>query len=223
MRDGQSNYWNMLNAVLQHFDDNIPVWKGVEIVVKCIEDLKNNGTAIKVAATKQRDSNPIGHTIAKERSRNELENITFQVAIRARSYARLIEDDVLTEKLNFSRSNLDRMKHNDLLTCSRVVFDACRNYLPALAPYQVDEKIVDRLSQCIEQTTLLYAERDTVIDQRMEATADLAKQFITARKYLKTLDDLVEGYIEDDTFVATYFNTRRIHDLKGRRASKKEE
>jgi hypothetical protein len=51
----------------------------------------------------------------------------------------------------------------------------------------------------------------------MEATAHLQQLFAQARKQLKTLDDLVEAYVEDDTFVATYFNARRIHDLKGRR------
>jgi hypothetical protein len=30
----------------------------------------------------------------------------------------------------------------------------------------------------------------------------------------------VEGYIEDDVFVATYFNTRRIHDLTGKKTKK---
>jgi hypothetical protein len=56
----------------------------------------------------------------------------------------------------------------------------------------------------------------------MEATARLQQLFVQARKQLKTLDDLVEGYIEDDTFVATYFNARRIHDLKGRKVKTEE-
>jgi hypothetical protein len=51
----------------------------------------------------------------------------------------------------------------------------------------------------------------------MEATARLQELFTQVRKQLKTLDDLVEAYVEDDAFVATYFNARRIHDLKGRK------
>jgi hypothetical protein len=56
----------------------------------------------------------------------------------------------------------------------------------------------------------------------MEATTRLQNLFAQARKQLKTLDDLVEGYVEDDEFVATYFNARRIHDLKGRKTRTEE-
>jgi hypothetical protein len=90
--------------------------------------------------------------------------------------------------------------------------------LPELINYQIDNAAVDKLSQSIELTSSLYAIRDTVVDQRVEATADLEKLFNTARKQLKILDDLVEGYLDDETFIATYFNARKIHDLKGKRA-----
>jgi hypothetical protein len=79
------------------------------------------------------------------------------------------------------------------------------------------------LSQCIERTATLYAARDAVVDQRIEATADLDKLFNTARNQLKILDDLVEGYLEDETFITTYFNARRIHDLGGKKTKKQEE
>jgi lysyl-tRNA synthetase class I len=223
MKDGQSNYLNMTNAVLQHFDDNASAWNGIPVVVTGLERLKKTGAAIRDAATKQKNNNPTGHTAAKERSRDKLENLTYRVAVRVRSYSRATDNDVLTEKLIFSRSALDRMKHNDLLTCSRVVLNTCNEYLPSLSDYQVDQTVVDELAQSIEQTAQLFAERDIVVDQRMEATSDLTNLFTTARDQLKVLDDLVEGYVDDDAFVATYFNARRIHDLKGRGKRKEEE
>jgi uncharacterized coiled-coil protein SlyX len=123
---------------------------------------------------------------------------------------------VLLEKMRFSRSALDTLGINDLLTRSRLVLDACKANLPALTEYQVDQKTVDELQQRIDRTAQLYAQRDTVIDRRMEATARLQELFAQARKQLKTLDDLVEA------FVATYFNARRIHDLKGRKVKTEE-
>lgn len=223
MRDAQSNYFNMINAVIRHFDDNTNIWINNQLVVGGLNGLKETGEAIKTAATKQKDSNSTGHTAAKERARNNLENLIYRTAVRLRSYARLTDNDVLTAKLNFSQSELDRMRHNDLLTCGRVVIAACEDYLPELINYQIDQAKVNDLSQSIERTATLYAERDTVVDQRIEATADLDKLFSSARNKLKVLDDLVEGYIDDDTFVATYFNSRKIHDLKGRKAKSEEQ
>jgi hypothetical protein len=42
--------------------------------------------------------------------------------------------------------------------------------------------MVNELSQSIERTSSLYAERDTVVDKRAEDTADLDKLFTVARK-----------------------------------------
>jgi hypothetical protein len=135
----------------------------------------------------------------------------------------LTKNDVLTAKLKCSQSALDRMKHNDLLTFGRVVVVACEEHLPELANYQIDSNTVSKLSQSIEQTAALYTERDTVVDQRVEVTADLEKLFAVARNQLKVLDDLVDGYIEDEIFVATYLNARRIHDLGGRKTKTDEQ
>jgi FixJ family two-component response regulator len=208
----------MMNAVTQHFGNNSNVWNSNPLVINGVNNLIETGKAIEEAAKKQKANSPTGHTAAKERARNELESLTYRTAVRLRSYARSTDNDVLTAKLDFSQSTLDRMKHNDLLTCSRMVVAACKEYLPKLIIYQIDNAAVDKLSQSIEQTSLLYAARDAVVDQRVEATADLEKLFTTARNQLKILDDLVEGYLDDETFIATYFNARKIHDLKGKRA-----
>ncbi|MDR0572601.1 MAG: hypothetical protein LBG96_00975 [Tannerella sp.] len=222
MKISQSNYLNMSNAVLVHFDNNAQVWTGIRIVVECVGKLRTILIDITDTATIQSKNNPVGHTASKEQAREELEDLVYRTALRVRSYAGIVGDEVLLEKMRFSRSSLDRMGINDLLTHSRLILDACVPHLPALGEYQVDQITVDELQQRIEQTSHLYAQRDTVIDQRMEATARLQRLFDELRKQLKTLDDLVEGYIDDYVFAATYFNARRIHDLKNRKQGKDE-
>jgi uncharacterized coiled-coil protein SlyX len=222
MKIAQSNYLNMLNAVLAHFDNNTPLWTGIGTVATCVGKLKNTVANITVAATSQGENNPVGHTAAKEQARDGLENLLYLTALRVRSYAGIAGDEVLLEQMRFSRSELDILGINDLLTRSRMALDACTANLSALTEYQVDQNTINNLQQLIDQTAQLYAQRDTVIDRRMEATARLQELFAQARKQLKTLDDLVEAYVEDDAFVATYFNARRIHDLKGRKVKKEE-
>jgi hypothetical protein len=222
MKISQSNYLNMSNAVLAHFDSNVAVWSGIRIVAEGVDRLKNTIADITGAATRQSENNPVGHTAAKEQAREGLEDLVYLTALRIRSYAGIADDGVLLEKMRFSRSALDMLGMNDLLTRSRLVQAACIANLSALTEYQVDQKTADELQQRIDRTAQLYAQRDTVIDRRMEATARLQQLFAQARKHLKTLDDLVEAYVDDDTFVATYFNARRIHDLKGRKMKTEE-
>ena len=217
MKDNQNNYLNMVNAVLTLFNGNAGAWNGIGVVADGYERLRETGLSLNDTVVKQRENDPKGHTAAKDRSRDALENLLYRTALRVRSYARTADNDVLVGKTLFSRSELDRLKTNDLLSCGRVVRDACIENLDALEAYLVAQSTVDSLSELIDRTAKLYAKRDTVIDQRTEATDQLKKLFGKARKQLKALDDLVEGYVDDDTFVAEYFNARRIHDLKGRK------
>jgi lysyl-tRNA synthetase class I len=217
MKIAQSNYLNMANAVITLFDGKLSAWRDIPVLVDGVERVRRIIAAIREAARKQGENKSTGHTAAKERSRDELENLTYQTAVRVRSYAGATENDVLATQMRFSRSSLDKMKTNDLLTLAQVIADACSAHLPELREYKIDETTVDSLRRCVEQTAQLYAQRDVVIDQRMEATSRLEQLFTEARTHLKTLDDLAEGYIEDDEFLAAYFNARRIHDIRGRK------
>jgi hypothetical protein len=223
MTKRQSNYLNMVEAVLKHFDNHASIWVKITLITMVLEKLRSIVEAINAAAIKQNQNNPVGHTASKEQIRDMLETILYQTALRVRTYAGIIGDEVLAEKTKFSRSSLDLLGNNDIVIISNILADACTEHLAGLVDYQVDQAMVDKLRELATQTRTLYAYRDTVIDERMEATSRLQQLFTQARKQLKILDDTVEGYIEDDTFVATYFNARRIHDLKGRHTQSKEE
>jgi hypothetical protein len=219
MTTNQSNYLNMANAVLSLYDSNSAAWAGIVTVAGGVERLRATIASI-IETAKQQDANDSkGHTVAKEQARDLLENLTYQTAVRMRSYAAVAGNEVVRAAVQFSRSDLDRMTTNELLTHCRVVADTCDANVAALADYRIDAKTVDDLRQRIELTAQLYAQRDTVIDQRMESTDRLKKLFSQARQQLKALDDLAEGFVDDDTFVATYFNARRIHDLRGRKVA----
>jgi hypothetical protein len=207
----------MASAVLTLFDGRPSAWNMIPVLLGGVERVREIVAEIRGAAIKQGENKPTGHTVAKERARDELENLIYHTAVRVRSYAGATENDVLAEKMRISRSGLDKLKTNDLLTFAQVIADACAANLPALSDYRIDASTVDSLRRSAGQTAQLYAQRDVVIDQRMEATSRLEQLFTQARTHLKTLDDLAEGYIEDDAFLAEYFNARRIHDIKGRK------
>ncbi|MDR2027396.1 MAG: hypothetical protein LBQ01_07550 [Prevotellaceae bacterium] len=221
MTGNQSNYFKMVNAVVSLFESNPAAWNLIALLVKVMDNLRAIRDAISSTAVKQEANKPSGHTAAKEQARDILENLIYRAVLRIRSYAAIISDEVLSKTVRISHSTLDSMSINDLVTYSRMICDVCSANLDALADYGIDRTFVDELLGATEQAAGLYAHRDVVIDQRMEATSRLQDLFAQARKQLKILDDLVEGYVDDDVFVAEYFNARRIHDLRGRKKSTK--
>jgi ElaB/YqjD/DUF883 family membrane-anchored ribosome-binding protein len=212
----------MATAVLQHFENHVNIWIDVKIVSLQREKVNQTVEAIKVAAIKQVECNPVGYTASKDQTRDLLESILYQTALYVRSYAGIAENEILLEKTNFSRSALHILRENDLLRVANMIADICEEYLADLAEYEVDQAMIDKLRKLTSQLETLYAQRDIVIDERMEATARIEQLLKQLRKQLKTLDDLVEAYIKDDIFISTYFNSRRIHDIKGRYAKKED-
>jgi hypothetical protein len=223
MRQNQSNYLNMASAVLQHFDNHASIYVNVRIVASGVDKVRSTVDVINAVALKQNENNPMGYTASKEQTRDSLETTLYLAALRVRSYAGATDNKVLAQKTQFSRSSLDALRTDDLCLAANTLADACEEHLADLAEYQVDQTVATRLRELVKKTKTLYAKRDTVIDERMEATARLKDLFAQLRGLLKTLDDLVEAYIEDDVFVATYFNARRIHDIKGRHAAQTKE
>jgi enamine deaminase RidA (YjgF/YER057c/UK114 family) len=208
---------------MQHFDNHTDVWSNAGIVVTGVTKVRSVVDNINAAALKQNENNPTGYTASKEQTRDLLETTVYLTALRVRSYAGATGNETLAQKTQFSRSSLDILGTNDLCIVADTLANACEEYSGNLAEYQVDQSTANSLRELAAKTKTLYAQRDTVVDERMEATARLKQLFAELRRLLKTLDDLVEAFIDDDVFVATYFNARRIHDLKGRHAAQTKE
>jgi hypothetical protein len=77
----QSNYLNMENAVLQHFDSHAPVWTNTGRVAMGVAKVRSAVEAIHAAAVKQNENSPAGYT-----------------ALRVRSYAGVTGNGTLTQK-----------------------------------------------------------------------------------------------------------------------------
>jgi transcriptional regulator of heat shock response len=223
MRRTQNNYLIMAVSVLKHFANYVGTWINIKIIASAREDVSKTIDEINAVSLKQTANNPVGHTEMKEQTRDMLESVLYRIALRVRSYARMMKDSVLKEKTHFSRSSLHVMRVNDLCLTANALVDACMEHLGNLAEYQVDQAMLDRLRELSDETKSLYVQRENITDERSEATERLQQLFSQLREQIKTLDDLVEGYIDDDVFVSTYFNARRIHDLRGRHSKNEEE
>ncbi|MDR2407997.1 MAG: hypothetical protein LBE13_07790, partial [Bacteroidales bacterium] len=186
MRKSQNSYLNMAIAILQHFANHVNVWINVRTVVSQREKINQTVEAIKAAALKQTEYNPVGHTASKDRIRELLESALYQIALCLRSYAGVVENEVLLEKTNFSRSSLHILRGNDLFRIANMIADTCEGYLTDLAEYEVDQAMIDELRDLANQSETLYAQRDTVVDERMEATARIEQLLKQLRKQLKT-------------------------------------
>lgn len=214
MKQSQSNYLNMARAVNSAFE-NSRVWHGNVLIEESAEKLKDFCSQINAEATKQELNKTKGHTAQKEQERTLLEDRTHKICGRLRVYAVKHDDEVTAAQVNYSRSSLDVLSLNKLLTTARKAVEIAAELLPSLEVYKVTQEDIDELQVSIDTTEKLNARRDAVKGERTENTSHLANLFSRLRKELKLMDTQVDSYIDDEEFREIYFNTRRIHDIRG--------
>ncbi len=219
MRRSQSNYFNMAKSVCDVFG-NSQVWRGNALIEESVAKITDLCAKINREATKQQQNDTKGYTASKEQERTLLEDRTFRLGGRLKVYAQKTGDKVVAAQVTFTRSTLDILSMNNLLTTARSVLETATGLLPTLAPYQVTQADVDELQQSVTVTEGLNAHRDAVRGERTENTTHLALLFSELRNELKLMDTQVEAYIDDEEFLRTYFITRRIHDIRGGSAKK---
>ncbi|MDR2937740.1 MAG: hypothetical protein LBU92_02220 [Prevotellaceae bacterium] len=215
MNKTQSNYFNMAKAVCDVFDSSRQAWEGKVLIPAAYERLKMLCSSVGTTAAKQHENAPEGHTAAKEEARTVLEDLLFGVGRRLRAYARLEQDAVAEQQSSFSRSSLDLLSLNNLLNHARAIAEVCRVRVEQLRPYEVDEAVLTNLQAAIDKLTTLAAHRDAMMGFRMENTSSIISLLSQTRQELKTLDALVEGFVDDEAFLTVYFNARRLHDVRG--------
>ncbi len=213
----------MSKAILDVFDNSKPVWENKPLLSAAYEGLKVLCRDIDKAAAKQQENAPEGYTAAKEAARTELKDKLFITGRKLRSFARLEDDTVMEKQSDFSRSSLNDLSLNNLLNLSRAIVEVCKTRLTQLEAYEIDDKTLTDLQEATEKLAVLNAHRDAVVDYRMENTLSIAGLLSKIRRELKTIDALIEGFIEDEAFLRVYFNARRIHDVRGGSKKKEEE
>jgi hypothetical protein len=170
----------------------------------------------------QVEFNPAGYTKRKDAHMFEILEHAFQLSLKLRSYAKVTQDHVLQEAVDYSYTALERGPQQLVLQrCQRIAQHA-RDHLPELAAYRVTEEEVTALEQLLSMTEPMTPARNVILGSRKTATGNIPELIGQARKQLDTLDDLVEGIIDDETFVSTYFNVRQVNERVGRSATSKE-
>jgi hypothetical protein len=167
MKTVQSNYLNMLNAVLKLFGETPEVWNHIAVVVAGVNLLEGTVSTITEVLTQQNENEPKGYTLSKENAKSDLEDTVYLVSVRLRAFAGATGNDVLANTVRHSRGTIDQYPFNRLLIYRWTITNAIREYLPQLGAYQIDQNTVDTLEQKIENMAQLYAKRDVVADKRM--------------------------------------------------------
>ena len=213
----QINRQNMHLAVLQFLNDNNTIVQSEPLVAEAANIFKPIVAQITMVNQERKNSDSTGYTANKNNALDAAFTLAASICLKAKPYARKINDAVLLKAIDHTFSDLHDIADDKGLTTCNAIVTALQPHLTALLPYKITQATLTDLSAAISTATPKAAERDVVNANSVNSTAQLRELFIAAKTALIELDDLIEGQLIDDhkAFVDTYFVARRVNDIKG--------
>jgi len=170
-----------------------------------ITTIKNN-KAIQDADTK-------GIGVNKETLRSTVINETLVLAGALVNLGRKIHDNVLIEKFNFTKSGLEKLRDNDLLTAANNTITAANANLPALASGGVTALMVTALTTDTASFSLILTGPEGAKQAKKLAGQAIHDTFVLSRQAMDlTVRPLMRTNFAktDNTFYSGFINATQI-------------
>lgn len=206
------NFVNMTDTVMTDFDAQKELWEGKVPIVEVITKITGNRTEIAGLAMEQTSAKTTGKTKALLKEMDNMADLTIDIIQRLRPFSRVTDNEDLLSKIDYSKSDLLQSKQTDCINKCKVVYEQGSKYITDAVDYELKQEALDTLESSINGVSMLSGNRDSVIGVRKTATDRIPVLVSRIRNQLTILDDLVPALINDEKFVQTYKNNRRIID-----------
>jgi len=216
MTQRQENSVTMFKAIISLFHNSKSIWQDTKPVKESFTKLQNILNHIenidsKLDNNQTSDDSPLKKQLAEK---------TYSLALKLKAYAKKSGNEILKKTIDLSLNSLDANTDQQLLNLCRTIHSKGVEFKTATAAYKITDVVLTDLQTLIDAYKPLSANGDAIADQHSRATDQLEQLFTQARSILDLLDDEVEALIEDDIFVISYHEARKITDRKRRSENK---
>lgn len=212
----------MYQSVLSHLDKFPAVWNQLAPITPVVEHLRKIVADMLIQSQLQSQLETMGYTKRKDAHMSQITEHAYELGLKLRSYAKVVNDHVLLHAVDFSYTAIRRGAVQLILQrCQRIAQHA-RDHLAELTAYQVTEEEVAALEQLLTTAEPMTPERNVIAGARKTATGSIPALVSKGREQLDLLDGLVESMVSDATFISTYFNLRPVYERVGRSSKAKE-
>lgn len=206
---------NMYEVVETHCTDNAAATATNKAFEAAFDELKPIIANIKSSA--QLSSAVLtGIAADKKVSKRSLSELSATMGGRIYAFAAKNGNNTLKDAVNFSVSDLLRLKDGELAPRCQAIHDAGITNLAALSDYGVTNDKLAELQTAITAYSVAVPKPRTAISNRSTLKANIKQMFKDADAILvERMDKLVEDYAKDNSdFVLTYKSARVIVDPK---------
>ena len=222
MNNIQTNKFNMYHVVNDYLNINKNVLiANSPILAEIINDFNQLFAAIKAESQKQGVS-IMGTTEEKADTKQQMATMAVAISGGLITYAHRNKLPELSQKVNYSHSDIEYNKDTDAVNYARIIHDEAAALVSKLSAYGVTAEKLQTLLETINKFEVLIGKRGSASAEHTTTTSNLQKLFQDADVIFKNeLDKQMQMFkIENPALYAGYINARQIIDLGSRTKSK---
>ncbi len=224
MNQSEFNFLNMSDRVMSHMLVGKLLWENDPEIVEVVEVIKQQRNDITAKGALEAGLSGKGHTSAKDNTLDTLAAKTCKLSKKISAYAKkkgLLE---LIPLVNVSLSTISRGPEKEVINRCNAIKDIAVKHIENLASFSVKNDEIELIEKLISEYQNHIDNRSNTNISKSSSGEDISNDIGVIRHQLDILDDLVEGSLEDNTFIRGYRVARLIDDYgKGKTLKNKDE
>jgi hypothetical protein len=212
----QKARFNMRKAVEQHLDENTVIIAAVPAFPTALGKLKTFNDRIAAAAGLQ-ETPRTGVAKDKQARKDELIQNALKVVKPARAYAAATGDNTLRDEIDYSETDLNRLRDEQLAPRCQVIHDRAAALLEEMNDYGLTQAKLTALQTAIDNYSAETPKTRAARAETSVQTDNLEDLFSESKKVLLQMDDMIDNFEDDHPdFVAKYKKLREIDEPPSR-------
>ena len=224
MNQSEFNYLNMSDRVMSHMLGGKLLWENDPEIVEVVEVIKYLRNDISEKGALESGLSGKGHTSAKDNSLDRLATKACKLSKKISAYAKkkgLLE---LIPLVDVSVTTISRGPEKEVINRCLAITGIAVKHFENLASFSVKKDEIEQIKNLITEYQKHIDNRSNTNISKSSSGEDIANDISGMHHQFDILDDLVEGTLEDNTFIREYRVARLIDDYgKGKTLKNKDE
>jgi len=212
MNQSEFNFLNMSDRVMSHMLVGNALWKNEPEIVEVVEEIKQKRIDVAEKGALESGLSGKGHTSAKDNTLDSLTTKTCKLSKKISGYAKkrgLLE---LIPLVDVSVTTISRGPEKEVINRCKAIADIAVKHMDNLVSFKVTIDEIDQIKNLISAYQSHIDNRSSTNISKSSSGEDISYNIGEMRHQLDILDDLVEGSLDDNTFIRDYKAARLIDD-----------
>jgi len=222
MKQTESNFLTMVQSTLSNLKKDQEHWSDEPEIVSEVNAIESEFNLVNEDLNLVSGLDSTGYTQSKNSIFDNIIRATYKLCRKYCVYARRNNNEVLLQLVDHSINSLSAGIEKDAISrCSAIVKKA-ESMLDVLSPYKITADELASIRQLMEVYNQHLEGRSTTKTSKKVSVHDITAQINSLNNRLIILDDMIEGFIEDEDVIARYKAARIVVNYgKGKTAKKK--